>query len=224
VGGKGVGFVWIFVVPNLSPTCSPLHLTLSHMLRPTLSSWNLRRWANIGTYVFLCFGVKTFILGSLQSFRTFLWWANQRDSLPKNIYICKGLGRHPQLINVDHTILYTNYLGSVLSCNMSDNQLMKKIEFILWKYWSQFQFNSKEMVCNLIWKCWKSICKSCLWFWKKNSLKRQKFEKGTFSILFTLELTKQILVWNSHPKRQLTKLKLILPKLTPMDHESRSLE
>jgi hypothetical protein len=29
---------------------------------------------------------------------------------------------------------------------------------------------------------------------KKKSLKRHKFEKGTFSILFTLELTKQIFV------------------------------
>jgi hypothetical protein len=55
-------------------------------------------------------------------------------------------------------------------------------------------------------------------------LKRQKLEKGTFSILFTLELTKQILVWNYHPKRQLMKLKVILPKLTPMNHESQSLE
>jgi hypothetical protein len=72
VGGKGGRVCWIFVVPNLSPTCSPEHLTLSHMLCPTLSSWNLCRWANIGTYVFLCFGVKTFILGSLQGFRTFL--------------------------------------------------------------------------------------------------------------------------------------------------------
>jgi hypothetical protein len=139
-------------------------------------------------------------------------------------YIYIGLGMHPQLINVDHTILYTNYLGSMLLCNMSDNQLMKKIELILWKYWSQFQFNSKEMVCNLIWKYWKSICKSCLWCWKKNLWKDTNLKKGAFSILFTLELTKQILVWNYHPKRQLMKLKAILPKLTPMNHELESLE
>jgi hypothetical protein len=200
------------------------------MLCPTLSSWNLCRWANIGTYVFLCFVVKTFLLGSLQSFRTFLWWANQRDSLLEknkkiNIYIYKGLGRHPQLINVDRTILYTNYLGSVLLCNMSDNQLMKKFELILWKYWSQFQFIIQKKWYAIWYGSIENVFASHVYgCCRKKSLKRHEFEKGTFSILFSLELTKQFFVWNYHPKIQLMKLKAILPKLTPMNHASPSLE
>lgn len=70
--------------------CSQLHFTFSHMLCPILFSWNLYRWANIETYVSM-FGANTFKLGSLQSLRICLGWANQRGSCNKTKFV---LGRH----------------------------------------------------------------------------------------------------------------------------------
>jgi hypothetical protein len=90
-------------VPNVFPnmfTIAPhfISYALSNVVffEPTLMG---QYW---GLYVSM-FGVNAHILGSLQSFETFLWWANQRGSLQKEIL---NLECTPQLINIDHTMVY----------------------------------------------------------------------------------------------------------------------
>jgi hypothetical protein len=92
--------------PMCSPSCSQEHLTLFHMVCPTLSSWNLLLGGWIlgieESYYVSMFWMNTFTWGRLQSLKTSLWWANQRDLLQMTN---SKLGRHPQLSSMDHAHL-----------------------------------------------------------------------------------------------------------------------
>jgi hypothetical protein len=101
-------------VPNMflkltmcSLTCSQLHFTFSHMLCPILFSWKLCSWANIETYVSM-FGANTFKLGSPQSLRIFLGWAN-KEAHAINFFL--NLEGTYQLINMNHA-------AESLACNL----------------------------------------------------------------------------------------------------------
>jgi hypothetical protein len=82
-------FPWFFYIffkfPICSPTCSHYHIILSHMFCPMLCFWKFFRWANIGTYMFLCLK-WIFWCCKVSKFSKKSWWTIQKSSL-QYIYI-----------------------------------------------------------------------------------------------------------------------------------------